>query len=175
MFNTLTMQEKIIQAVMLFMQNDVDLLEGSVHEQAISHRIGVYLEGVFESESLDIDCEYNKHLNEPKKIDLYDLDPVLCKECGCDSCRFVVKGNLNEVLERGFRPDILLHLRGTDERNLIAIEVKKDKECPFDEAKLRALTMLRSNDGEYGYKLGVFIWFAGNKPQYKWFASGQQF
>lgn len=168
------MQDKIIKAVETFMANDAKLLDNSAHEQAISHRIGVYLESFFESKKLNIDCEYNKHLDEPKKIDLYDLDPELCKNCKCDSCKLVIKGNLHEIPERGFRPDLLLHVRGTDDRNLIAIEVKKEKECPFDDAKLRALTKLRKDGGEYGYELGVFIWFAGNKPQYKWFASGQQ-
>lgn len=96
------MREKVIQAVNLFIDNDIKLLESSAHEQAISHRIGVYLESLFESEKLNIDCEYNKHLDEPKKIDLYNLNPKLCENCKCNSCRFVIKGNLNEIPERGF-------------------------------------------------------------------------
>lgn len=166
------MQEKVIQAVKLFVKNDLELLKNVVHEQAISHRIGVYLESLFESGKQNVDCEYNKHLDEPKKIDLYDLDPELCKGCKCDSCKFVIKGNFSEIPERGFRPDILVHKRGTDGFNLIAIEVKKDKECPFDEAKLRALTKPFDDYGEYGYELGVFIWFPENIPSYKWFVGG---
>ena len=83
-----------------------------------------------------------------------------------------IKGNFSEIPERGFRPDILVHKRGTDGFNLIAIEVKKDKECPFDEAKLRALTKPFDDYGEYGYELGVFIWFPENIPSYKWFVGG---
>lgn len=166
------MREKVMKAVNLFIDNDIKLLESSAHEQAISHRIGVYLESLFESEKLNIDCEYNKHLDEPKKIDLYNLDPNLCENCKCNSCRFVIKGNLNEIPERGFRPDILVHKRETDGFNLIAIEVKKDKECPFDEAKLKALTKPLNDYGEYGYELGVFVWFPENIPSYKWFVSG---
>lgn len=168
------MQEKVTQAVELFVKNDLDLLRNAAHEQAISHRIGVYLEGLFETGKHNIDCEYNKHLDEPKKIDLYDLDPKLCEGCKCDSCKFVIKGNLNEIPERGFRPDILVHKRGTNDYNLIAIEVKKDKWCPFDEAKLRALTKSFDDGGEYGYKLGVFIWFPENIPNYKWFINGEE-
>jgi hypothetical protein len=168
------MREKVIQAVKLFIDNDIKLLESSAHEQAISHRIGVYLESLFESEKLNIDCEYNKHLDEPKKIDLYNLNPKLCENCKCNSCRFVVKGNLNEIPEKGFRPDILVHERGTDGFNLIVIEVKKDKECPFDEAKLRALTLSKDKGGEFGYALGVFIWFVNNKAKFKWFTAGNE-
>jgi len=168
------MRENVTQAVNLFMDNDIKLLDSSAHEQAISHRIGVYLESIFKSEKLNIDCEYNKHLDEPKKIDLYNLNTELCQKCRCHSCKFVIDGNYNEIPERGFRPDILIHKRGTDENNLIAIEVKKEKECPFDEAKLRALTLPKSDGGEFGYELGVFIWFADNSPQYKWFALGAE-
>ncbi len=163
-----------MRAVNLFIDNDIKLLESSAHEQAISHRIGVYLESLFESEKLNIDCEYNKHLDEPKKIDLYDLDPELCKRCKCHSCQFVIDGNYNEIPERGFRPDILVHKRGTDGFNLIAIEVKKYKECPFDEAKLKALTKPFDDGGEYGYQLGVFVWFFDNKAQFKWFVAGRE-
>ena len=170
----INMQKKVIQAVALFVKNDSDLLKSSAHEQAISHRVGVYLEGLFGLEKLNIDCEYNKHLDEPKKIDLYDLDPKLCENCKCHSCRFVIKGNLDEIPERGFRPDILVHKRGTDDNNLIAIEVKKDKECPFDEAKLKALTKPFDDGGEYGYQLGVFVWFFDNKAQFKWFVAGRE-
>jgi len=166
------MQEKVIQAVKLFVENDSELVEKAAHEQSISHRIGVYLESFFESEKLNIDCEYNKHLDEPKKIDLYDLDPRLCEKCKCDSCKFVIKGNFNEIPERGFRPDILVHKRGVDDNNLIAIEIKKGKQCPFDDAKLKALTKPFDEAGEYGYKIGVFIWFIENIPHYKWFVGG---
>ncbi|OHC00081.1 MAG: hypothetical protein A2Z57_05100 [Planctomycetes bacterium RIFCSPHIGHO2_12_39_6] len=166
------MQEKVINAVELFVENDSDLLKNSAHEQAISHRIGVYLESLFESGKQNIDCEYNKHLSEPKKIDLYDLDSKLCKRCRCNSCKFVIKRNFSKIPERGFRPDVLVHKRDRDDYNLIAIEVKKDKECPFDAAKLKALTKPLDDGGEYGYELGVFVWFPENIPIYKWFAGG---
>ncbi|MFZ2522837.1 MAG: hypothetical protein WAW92_00445 [Minisyncoccia bacterium] len=165
------MQDKIIKAVECFINNDIELLDLSAHEQAISHRIGVYLESIFESEKLSIDCEYNKHLNKPKEINLHDLDPELLKTCGCGSCKKIVARNLYEIPEKSFRPDIVIHSRGNDERNLVVIEVKKHKECLFDEAKLKALTRPKNIGGEYGYELGVFIWFIENKPQYKWFVA----
>ena len=60
---------------------------------------------------------------------------------------------------------------------LASLEPKKDKECPFDEAKLdeaklKALTKLVHGGGQYGHKSGVFIWFSENKPNYKWFEGG---
>lgn len=168
------MDEKVIRAVNSFIKKDLALLESSAHEQAVSHRIGYYLEGIFAKEKLNIDCEYNLHLGKPKEIDLDDLDPALFRVCKCASCKKILAGNLGAIPEKSFRPDILIHSRGNDGRNLVAIEVKKKKECPFDEAKLRALTKPREARGEYGYELGVFIWFVKNKPQYKWFVGGVQ-
>lgn len=168
------MQDKVVEAVKCFINNDLELLDLSAHEQAISHRIGVYLESFFESEKLKVDCEYNKHLNKPKEIDLNDLNPLLFKTCNCDSCKKVVEGNTYEISEKSFRPDIVIHSRGNDERNLVAVEIKKLKECPFDEAKLRALTKSKTDGGEFGYELGVFIWFKNNEPKYKWFTNGNQ-
>lgn len=168
------MDEQVRRAVTLFILNDLGLLTSSAHEQAISHRIGVYLEGIYASQKLNIDCEYNKHLGKPKEIDLDDIDPAMFGACKCASCKKILAGNFHTISEKSFRPDIVVHSRGNNERNLIAIEVKKHKECPFDEAKLRALTKPRDARGEYGYELGVFIWFTKNEPQYKWFVAGAQ-
>ena len=168
------MKDIVIAAVKSFIDNDSELLDLAAHEQAISHRIGVYLENSFKIDdtTIRVDCEYNKHLDEPKKINIYDLDQDLCEVCGCASCRAVIRGDAREILEKGFRPDILLHTRGTDVNNLIAIEIKKNKECPFDEAKLKALTKSREEDCEYAYALGAFIWFVEKKLFYKWFENG---
>ena len=168
------MKENIKRAVADFITCDVDLLDLSAHEQAISHRIAVYLESIYGPKELNVDCEYNKHLGESKRVDLQNINPEEFKTCNCDSCETIVNGNIYEIPRKYFRPDILVHSRGNDERNLIAIEVKKSKECPFDEAKLRALTKPRNAGGEYGYELGVFIWFIKNEPQYKWFVVGAQ-
>ncbi len=168
------MKEKVIQAVQLFIDSDKELLSLSAHEQAISHRIGVYLEQIFISEKLNVDCEYNKHLGDPKRINLHDLNPDAYQHCGCDTCKKIVSRNLGEILEKDFRPDIILHSRGNDTKNLIVIEIKKSKECSFDEAKLKALTKSRDAGGEYGYELGVFIWFPKNVPEFKWFIDGNQ-
>lgn len=168
------MNEYVISAVNSFIKNDIVLLDLAAHEQAISHRIAVYLESIYAPEGLNIDCEYNKNLVQSKTLDIHDLDLELCRECGCGSCVNLVKKNASDIPEKHFRPDIIVHSRNNREPNLIVIEVKKEKECPFDEAKLKALTKPLKNGGAYGYELGVFIWFPENKPQYKWFVVGEQ-
>lgn len=149
------LKNKVQSAVHLFLANDVELLTlaDGVHEQAISHRIAVYLETLFEG--FHVDCEYNKHLESTKRINV-DLN----SENTCKSCK-----------EKLFRPDILIHKRGKNDKNIIAIEIKKNKNCPFDEEKLKALT---NKDDDYKYKLGVFIYFHNNEPKYKFFIDGQE-
>lgn len=167
------MREKVREATESFIENDSDLLDLAAHEQAVSHRIAVYLEDVFESEKLNVDCEYNKHLEGEKVIILKGFDLDRCNVCKCHSCVAVIEGGLDILPEKQFRPDILIHSRGNDEKNLIAIEIKKGKECEFDQVKLKELTRSRDEDGLYGYKLGVFIWFVDKKPKYKWFSDGR--
>ena len=81
-------------------KKDLELLTGSAHEQAISHRIGVYLEDIYASQKLSIDCEYNKHLGRPKEIDLDDIDPVVFGACTCTSCKKILAGNFTQYQKK---------------------------------------------------------------------------
>ena len=151
---------KVRMALDLFMENDKELLTigGGVHEQAISHRIAVYLEGLFKG--LHVDCEYNKHGDGGKKV-AENIRGARCK-CPCKSCSNWCgrNGNCNNcnksIVE--IRPDIIIHKKRGDERNgnIVVIEIKKKEECKFDQAKLEALTC---QHGNYKYDLGVFIYF----------------
>lgn len=156
------LKNRIQSAVNLFLFNDYDLLDLKAHEQAISHRIAVYLEPLFKG--YNVDCEYNKHLHESKRLDLTVINLEDFCSCGCDACEAIVKNQVPD--KKLFRPDILVHARNIDEKNQIAIEIKKNKVCDFDLMKLSALT---NQYGNYKYELGVFIWFENSKPEYKWF------
>ena len=170
------LQKKVKDAVATFVERDDKLLELEAHEQAISHRIAIYLECQFRvEEKINVDCEYSKHLEKAKRMDVELMD--LKKQtrellaCGCSACRDVPHEiDLNNKL---FRPDIVVHSRGDDHRNMIAVEIKNTgKFCPFDGAKLKALTAPKTSDKTYEYQLGVFLTFAGNKPSFKWYSNG---
>lgn len=159
---------KIVQgAVSDFLKEEPSLLEHGVHEQSISHRIAYHLEQRINNHTLHVDCEYNKNLNEQKRIEVSDLDPTLMKACGCHVCSNKI-GDIER--EREFRPDIIVHKRRCNDYNKVAIEIKKSKFCPFDEAKLKELT---GNGHEYRYILGVFIHFLGGLPKFKWYSKGR--
>lgn len=161
------LKNEVKTAVHLFMAESPNLLDLKAHEQSISHRIAVYLEPLFKG--LNVDCEYNKHSDLPKKIDLSGITPDKHQACGCKACRKIIEDQTLEIEEQHFRPDILVHRRGGDDGNLIAIEVKKTKECFFDQAKLKALT---AKDGKYKYDLGIYVNFMDGGPRFKFFYNG---
>lgn len=136
-------QKLLTDSVKAFLHFDKALLANDAHEQAIAHRIATYIErgGVM---GYSVDCEYNKQTNEPKRWH-----------------------------GRIFRPDIIVHKRGSNERgdNLLAVEIKKDRLCKSNIARLKFMTNPYNN--AFGYELGCFLYFADGKPQYVWIGGGK--
>jgi len=96
------------------------------------------------------------------------------RTCRCQSCKkWSTKNPVNNTNKNSveIRPDIIIHKKRGNKSvgNIVAIEIKKKENCLFDQAKLKALT---SKDGDYKYKLGVFIYFSNDDPKYKWFVDG---
>lgn len=163
---TKSLKEKVEMAIQLFMENDKNLLKLKAHEQAISHRIAGYLESMFQG--YNVDCEYNKDKDITKKIQIDHINTNELKECNCRSCK---KFMIDPLTERNFRPDIIVHKRRSCKNNLIVVEMKKKKICPFDIAKLKAMTDEKKH---YKYKLGVFLYFPEKKQQFYWIVNGKE-
>ncbi|HEY4505751.1 MAG TPA: hypothetical protein VJG67_03605 [Candidatus Paceibacterota bacterium] len=100
-----------------------------IHEQALAHRLAYHLEKSDLFTGYHIDCEYNRHGDDPK------------------------------IDEHGdnFRPDILIHVRGTDDDNLIMIETKKFNDSPQEIET--AQRNLASRKDYYRYKHAFLIIF----------------
>lgn len=115
-------------AVREALSKDWDLVALGCHEQAISHRIAVYLEHRFQGFSTD--CEYNRRDSSVKRY----------------------TNELGEV--KNMRPDIIVHKR-ISSINLMAVEIKANNnpDSPTDPAKLKALA---SQPG-YRYKATAFV------------------
>ena len=172
-FSVQDLKNRVMQAVDQFLIEKPSLIELHVHEQAISHRVASYLENLFcKGDGLKADCEYDRHTQFDK---VFDFDPNEYekeeydeyKRCDCKGCEKIQRKE--RIPEKLFRPDVVMHSRGNDYCNLIAMEIKKDKLCLFDTVKLKAMTKLRNNDGQYEYQLGVFLYFPKGKPEYIWF------
>lgn len=140
----------VARAIVTLLARDGDLLIRNASEPAICGRLAGYLAKSFPT--YDVDVEYDRHGFDRKMLDL----PEVCRGGG----------------RRKVIPDIVVHQRGNDRFNLVAIEVKKQtnresREC--DRAKLKAMrTQLR-------YRVAVFIDLpAGSgavdrKPRTEWY------
>ena len=108
-------------ALCRLIEEQPELLELGVTERALSHHLARYLAHLVPA-GYDVDVEYNRHGEDPKRL---NLPP-------------------RRALDRELRattvfPDILIHKRNTDERNLLVLEMKKPGEgLEYDEIKLRA-------------------------------------
>ena len=105
----------------------------NMHEVALCHRLAVNLEKSGKFAGYLIDCDYNR----AKKA--------------------VKRNPKSKDKNGGFRPDIVVHKRGSGENNLIMIEAKKAS-CS-QKQKDDAIERLRRNADEYCYAHAFFVVF----------------
>jgi hypothetical protein len=130
MMNLDVIKRNILHCIDKIYENDYALFERNNYEVTISCKLAQYL--FVEFKKFDVDCEYNKHIDQEK---------------------------YNSELNQNIRPDIIIHKRGTDEDNLVYIEIKTDHNRElrtFDYEKIKSMT---KQDGEYKYSLGLFVDF----------------
>lgn len=133
--NESTLRERFGVAIEALLQNDRLLLEYNVGERSIASALHVYLRGVFPSHHVDV--EYDKHGISSKSVSWGDQ----CKE----------------IRRRDVVPDIVVHSRGIDARNLVVCEIKKFSasrvQLDCDRSKLRAIR--RAFDYDYALLLVI--------------------
>lgn len=122
---------KIESCVLTLLTQDAFLLQGGVHEQTITGRLAIYLQGQFPT--YHVDTEYNRHGVAVKTANLW--------------------GGVKKV-----KPDVVIHHRGNDDANFLVIEAKVldrgsalDREHAHD--KLAALV----HGDEFQYRYGLFL------------------
>ena len=105
--------------VALLAQDQPELLDLDVSERALSHQLAIYLRERF-SQTLAVDCEYNRHQAEPKRL-------MLPSRTALDY----------ELSATTAFPDIIVHKRATDDFNILVLELKKPGQSSrHDEAML---------------------------------------
>ncbi len=131
-------RSRLDAAIGRLLERDVHLLRCNVSERSITHKLGCYLEEQFPG--WDVDCEYNRNHDVRKTLGLPPKD-----------------GTSDEPEEQSVFPDVIVHRRGRNDRNLLVIEVKKTgRDEPYDDwdrDKLRAF----KNPSELGYRYGYFL------------------
>jgi hypothetical protein len=134
---------KIEESINLVYKNDLDLIWRNNYEVTISCKLSQYLFLLFKD--YHVDCEYNKHIDNPKEINWVWI-----------------------------RPDIVIHTRWTDENNLVCIEIKKETNPEDRNKDYQKLKDFTKNWWEYRYKLWVFIDFWIEKPNIIYFTNWKQ-
>lgn len=162
--------ELINLSVSSFIQNERALLERNLNEQLLSSRLAHYLSLNFNRHN--VDAEYNGDIDKPNDRKALDIASHEIEHIG-------KKVNANDSYR--ITPDIIIHIRGTNEDNLVVIEVKKDVSSElnkkFDLIKLKHLTTNYLGN-HYNYKLGVAIVFGTSKNagtmEAKYFVNGSE-
>jgi hypothetical protein len=116
---------------------DLYIIEQNLKEECINHRLAIYLcEGIKELKlDLIVDIEYDKSIDERKK------------KCSNG---------------KPMRPDIIIHERGNNENNFLAIEAKKNYPTEHDREKIRDLLKC------YKYTYGCLISYFPKKNYLKY-------
>jgi hypothetical protein len=81
-----------------------------------------------------VDVEYNRHGLEPKMVDL----PANCHGGG----------------RRRIYPDIVVHLRGNDDENLLVIQIKKETNPESRDCDRSIIAAMKR---EFGYRAGLLL------------------
>jgi hypothetical protein len=144
-------QNFVYQSLVDFLSSEISLLKNNVSERTISQNFSNYLKTRFID--FDVDCEYNRHGSNIKTI-TYP----------------------NETKPSPIYPDIVIHSRGSDTKNIVVIEIKKygNSEIENDEIKLKKLT---SKDFRYALGLLIIFHMKNNfhlKPCLRWFSEGKE-
>jgi hypothetical protein len=132
-------KEKINTAVDLLFHLDTYLFETDVNERSISHKFASYLQEEFKG--WDVDCEYNRDHDDPKllkllKVSILDVKP-------------------DDVQARTVYPDIIVHLRGSED-NLLVIEIKKTSNRLSNDFDIQKLQEYKR---QLGYLYALFLRF----------------
>ncbi|MGY0500672.1 hypothetical protein ACWZHB_19470 [Nocardia sp. FBN12] len=129
-------------AVLALYRDERELIESTVHEQTLAFRIGLRLANSVErpDNRLRVDTEYNRQGTRSKTI--RNSGPI------------------------GERPDLVIHVRGNDESNLLAVEIKKSaKNIKDDLQKLRQL-----HSDQFNYHDTVLL-ILDDAPRWQWIRS----
>lgn len=154
------------KALSQLVENDSYLLKANLSERSIAHRLALYLTKLFSD--FDVDCEYNGDIDSAGLRKILDIPREVMEELAVRS--------INDNDTYNIFPDIILHQRGSNARNLLVVEIKKSnsyqKMREYDLVKLKAFT------NQYQYRLGVFLELGTGKSvgQYEilYFQKGEQ-
>lgn len=139
-------QEKFQEALAKLYRNDYSLIERNCSERSIVFRLGLYLANSLTDYRLDVDCEYNRNIEE---------------------CKALPGRNYNY-------PDLIVHKREENTSNLLIVEVKTPNDRQpehFQNDREKIMGFVCHDD--YLYKSEVHVYIEENTCSLVWYAKGQ--
>lgn len=147
-FTNKQIEEKLGAAVRTLKERDEFLLRHDAHERSVAHKLAEYLQNEF-GDDRHVDCEYDLHGQLLKQLD------------GIQECA-------EERRTDRIYPDIIVHVRDTDEFNTLVVEVKVRRQSV--DCDLMKLALMTKAGGQYRYQGGVLLQFNGlDDPHRRWF------
>jgi len=132
--NTQEILQKLNIALQTLFSNDLGPIERGLNERLLANRLANYLQPLFQG--YNVDSEYNGDTEKESDRKSLEMASKRLTEIGRDT-----RANDNYSIT----PDIIIHERGRNDRNLVVIEVKKDisgfKHKEYDLLKLEHLTI----------------------------------
>ena len=142
---------RVRSALQLLLTRDGYLLAKDASERSITHRLAHYLQKQFLN--WHVDCEYNRQNHDfSKKLKGLGYDQVSPTDGG----------------EHSVFPDIIVHMRGSNENNLLAIEAKKTKAGNYDFSREEyrfGHLKLQELKNQLSYRYSMFILFGTRRER----------
>ena len=169
-------KENLGRAVRRLLKNDADLIERDASERSITHKLAEYLQ--LEFPTFHVDCEYNRNFNAPKNLEL-NMEQ-LTERLREKYAKRIETLPAEKLLSVSTYPDIIVHLRKSNEFNLLIVEVKKTEDLEvridLDDQKLSQFTRADGNN-PYHYQIGVAVTIETGlqelkKPALNWYING---
>ncbi|WP_240416461.1 hypothetical protein [Paenibacillus periandrae] len=173
-----SISHNVNNAISKLFQEDIYLLVNDLNERTIAHKLATYLQEEFPY--LNVDCEYNKNIDEEKSSkNIYQVKAE-AEKLGKTVKKEILINDI-EYAKFSIYPDIVVHRRGGSESNFLIIEIKKSTnptDRVFDYTKLECYTD-KSDHNKLHYTFGLFIEFETGvllpeKHELIWFKEGKQ-
>ena len=146
--------------------------DAAAAEQAIAHRLAVYLEAELRSAGLvrdngplSVDCEYDRHFDAYKMLEAPDAFQKIVKAA---KRKAYPVPNKPGYFRFSVAPDITVHKPRTDALNLLIVELKKESNkegSEYDDLKLTLFTT--PTPLGFGYRLGARVVARDDLPALK--------
>lgn len=149
-------KKRLCAALDILNKEDFYLLCEDLHERTIAHKLAEHLQRVFPE--YNVDCEYNKNIDSAAMSRNKRL--TMLKEKYEELKKKLIVSE-DEYIPVSVYPDIIIHERGKNSKNLLVIEMKNStriisKTKDFDILKLESFTDQTEN-GTLKYTYGVFL------------------